>query len=139
MSLFPEFQPMLNSILRLALVPVLLTFLLAPVDAQITQPRILSASPDRYANLTEQLTNRLRAFDQEKRSYIAFVVAKVREGKLEARLVLAAQRYAIRRNSEFPFPFFERALRVEAGKRGVALPTVRQFASTRGSRLPTTP
>lgn len=100
-------------------------------QAQITQPRKLSATTDRSANLTEQLTNRLRAFDEEKRSYVAMVVKQVRDGKLDARLVLAVQRYAIRRNAEFPFPFFERALRYEAGKRGVNLPTVRQFASTK--------
>ena len=101
---------------------------------QITQPRKLSASPDRYASLTEQLTNRLRAFDQEKRNYVAMVVKLVRDGKLDAKLVLAVQRFAIKRNAEFPFPFFERALRYEAGKRGVNLPTVRQFASTKDSR-----
>jgi hypothetical protein len=104
------------------------------VDAQITEPRKLSASLDRYANLTELLTNRLRAFDLEKQGYVAMVVKKVREGKLDVKLVLAIQRYAIGRNPEFPFPFFERALRFEAGKRGVQLPTVRQFASTKDSR-----
>lgn len=104
-------------------------------SAQITQPRVLSAAPDRTANLTEQLVNRLRAFDQEKQSYIAMVVKKVDQGKLDAKLVIAIQSYAIRRNQEYPFPFFERALRYEAGKRGVALPTVRQYASTKESRL----
>jgi hypothetical protein len=84
--------------------------------------------------LEEQLVNRLRAFDQEKRSYVAMVVKQVESGKLDLKLVLAVERYAIRRNSEFPFPFFERALRYQAGLRGVALPTVRQYASTRESR-----
>ncbi len=104
-------------------------------SAQITQARILSASPDRTANLTEQLVNRLRAFDEEKRSYVAMVVKKVDEGILDARLVIAVQSYAIQRNREFPFPYFERALRYEAGKRGVPLPTVRQYVSTKESRL----
>ena len=103
-------------------------------NAQITERRTLSASLDRYANLEEQLVNRLRAFDQEKRDYIKMVVKKVSDGKLDAKLVLAVARYAIRRNAEFPFPFFERALRYEAGKRGVKMPTVRQFASTKDSR-----
>jgi hypothetical protein len=103
-------------------------------NSQITEPRKLSASLDRYANLEEQLVNRLRAFDQEKRSYIKMVVKKVSNGKLDVKLVLAVAKYAIRRNAEFPFPFFERALQFEAGKRGVVLPTVRQFASTKESR-----
>lgn len=102
-------------------------------QGQITAPRKLSASTDRYATLTEQLTNRLRAFDQEKRNYVMMVVKQVQEGKLDAKLVLAIQRFAIKRNPEFPFPFFERALRYEAGKRGVNLPTVRQYASTKDS------
>jgi len=102
--------------------------------AQLTTPRKLSASVDPYASLQEQLVNRLRAFDEDKRRYVEMVVKKVREGKLDTRLIQAVHIYAIRRNPLFPFPFFERALRVEAGKRGVALPTVRQYASTRYSR-----
>ena len=119
---------------RITLVLMLQAFVLAAAQGQITQPRVLSASQDRTANLEEQLVNRLRAFDQEKRSYIRMVVRKVEEGKLDVKLVLAIQKYAIRRNAEFPFPFFERALRFEAGRRGVYLPTVRQFASTKDSR-----
>ena len=105
--------------------------LAASAQAQITQPRTLSASTDRFANLEEQLTNRLRAVSEEQQAYVRFVVKKVREGKLETRLVVAVERYAIRRNQHFPFPFFERAMRFEASKRRVALPSVQQFASTR--------
>jgi hypothetical protein len=47
------------------------------------------------------------------------------------KLVVAIERYAIRRNPQFPFPFFERAMRIEAAKRGVTLPESRQFATTK--------
>lgn len=98
---------------------------------QITAPRTLSASVDPFATLEEQLINRLRATSLEQRSYLRFVVRQVQEGRLEAKLVVAIERYALRRKPSFPFPFFERALRFEAGRLGVTLPSVRQFATTR--------
>jgi hypothetical protein len=98
---------------------------------QITTPRTLSASVDPFATLEEQLINRLRATSLEQRSFLRFVVRQVREGRLQARLVVGIERYALRRKPSFPFPFFERALRFEAAKVGVALPSVRQFATTR--------
>ncbi|MDE0865386.1 MAG: hypothetical protein OSA98_16490 [Rubripirellula sp.] len=101
------------------------------VNAQITTPRILSAGSNRSANLEEQLVNRLRATRDDQRAYIKHVVGLTKNGKLETKLVVAVERYAIRRNSHYPFPFFERALKYEAAKRGTALPTVRNFASTR--------
>jgi len=100
-------------------------------SAQITGPRILSASSERFANLEEQLTNRLRATATDQRGFIRFVVNQVREGRLESKLVVAIERYALRRNRNLPFLYFERALRYEASRRGVTLPAVRQFASTR--------
>lgn len=102
-----------------------------PATAQITAGRTLSASPDPFATLEEQLVNRLRATADDQRSYLKFVVKKVREGKLDIKLVVGIERYALRRNPSLPFLFFERALKFEAGKRGVALPPVRQFATTR--------
>ncbi len=106
---------------------------LETATAQITAPRILSATPDRYANLEEQLINRLHATTEEQRAYLRFVVQKVQEDKLDVRLVVAVQQYAIKRHSQLPFLFFERALKVEAGKRGLALPAVQQFVSTASS------
>lgn len=99
-------------------------------EAQISGQRQLPGANSLTATLQEQLTNRLRATRQEQRDYIKLVVEKVDDGKLERKLVVAIERYAIRRNPNYPFPYFERALRYEAGKRGVPLPTVRQVAST---------
>ena len=105
--------------------------LAGPGMAQITMPRTLSAEVDRYATLEEQLVNRLRATRDDQRAYIKFVVKQVRRGKLDVKLVVAVERYGLRRNPEYPFPFFERALKSEAGKRGVVLPSVRNFNTTR--------
>lgn len=102
---------------------------LKPLRAQITVPRVTSATGP-LATLEEQLINRLKATTDERRNYVRLIVRNVESGRLTPRLVIAIERYAIRRNPEFPFPFFERALRFEAAKIGVSLPTVRQFAST---------
>ena len=101
--------------------------------AQITSHRVLSGRPNASANLEEQLVNRLRATRDDQRAYIKYVVALTKNRKLETRLVVAVERYAMRRNSHYPFPFFERALMYEAKKRGMTLPTVQHFASTRPS------
>jgi hypothetical protein len=120
-------MPRLRALISLSLVLICVS----SATAQITPPRILSAGVDRFANLEEQLTNRLRATSEEQRDYVKFVVKQVREGKLDTKLVVAIERYARRRHPRLPFLFFERALRYEANKRGVTLPTVKQFASTK--------
>ena len=89
--------------------------------AQITSPVILSGERDRYATLQDQLLNRLRATRDDQQAYINYIVEQVRLEKLEAGLVIAIERYAMRRNPQYPFPFFERALRYESAKRGVNL------------------
>ncbi|WP_442510732.1 hypothetical protein SH528x_002374 [Novipirellula sp. SH528] len=99
-------------------------------SAQVTAPRVLSSSTNHSATLEEQLTNRLRATSEDQRAYIRFVVLKVKEGKLDLRLVVAVERYALRRRPDFPFPFFERAMKVQAAKYNVVMPPVKSFAST---------
>ena len=103
------------------------------VVGQITSPRVLSSSRSTSATLEEQLLNRLKATRDDQRAYVKYVVALTKAGKLDRRLVVAVERYALRRNAQYPFPFFERALKYEAAKRRVVLPTVRNFASTRPS------
>lgn len=103
------------------------------VNAQITSPRVLSSSRSTSATLEEQLLNRLKATRDDQRAYLKHVVALTKAGKLDRKLVIAVERYALRRNAKYPFPFFERALKYEAAKRRVQLPTVKNFASTRPS------
>ncbi|MEC7407676.1 MAG: hypothetical protein VX694_10800 [Planctomycetota bacterium] len=113
----------------------LLALALMPASAQISRPRGFLIERDRLASLQDQLTNRLRATRTDQKAYVAYVVKLVRQGKIQRSLVVAIERYAIRRNESFPFPFFERAMKFECGKRGVNLPPVKQFAST---KLPAT-
>tara|TARA_R110002049_G_scaffold27321_2_gene94134 strand:- start:294136 stop:294528 length:393 start_codon:yes stop_codon:yes gene_type:complete len=104
--------------------------------AQITTPRVIGSSNIRIANLDEQLTNRLRAISVEQRNYIRYIIRQVELKKLDVKLIVAVERYALRKNPEFPFPFFERAIRFEASKRGVSLPTVKEFSASLDSRIP---
>jgi outer membrane PBP1 activator LpoA protein len=76
------------------------------VVGQITSPRVLSSSRSTSATLEEQLLNRLKATRDDQRAYIKHVVALTKTGKLEQKLVVAVERYALRRNSKYPFPFF---------------------------------
>ncbi|MCM2371788.1 hypothetical protein [Aporhodopirellula aestuarii] len=99
-------------------------------SAQITTPRILSADMDSTARLEERLINRLHATTDAQAAYLRYVVKLVEEEKLETRLVVAIEQYALKRNSRYAFPFFERALRYEAAKRGIALKSIRHYQST---------
>lgn len=109
-------------------------------DAQITIPRPQTSSVDRTATLEEQLVNRLKATRVEQRAYIKYIVGLTKDGRLDPKLVVAIERYAIRRNGHYPFPFFERALKYEANKRGLVLPDVQHFSSSRRTApVPTGP
>lgn len=107
----------------------------APASAQITPSRSMSGSTAPVATLEEQLINRLRATTDTQAEYIRLVVKLVDEKKLDARLVVAVEQYAIRKNPRYPFPYFERALRYESAKRGVVLVPLRHFQSTAQERL----
>jgi hypothetical protein len=100
------------------------------VSAQITQPiGNGQQGGSQIATLEQQLINRLKATTADRQTYIKLVVQKTDTGELDQARVLAFERYAIRRNPEFPFPFFERAMRFEADRTGVVLPPVRMLAN----------
>lgn len=82
---------------------------------------------DPIANLEEQLINRLRATRTGQREYLKTIVNLVDAKTLDFGLVVAVERYALRRNPRYPFPFFERALNFEARKRNITLPSIQHF------------
>jgi len=49
--------------------------------------------------------------------------------------LIAIQRYAMRRNPQFPFPYFERAMRFEAEKVGIDLPPVQLLAGSKSTQM----
>lgn len=80
------------------------------------------------ATLEDQLINRLRATTEDRQTYIRMVVAKVNSGDFDRGRILALERYAIKKNPTFPFPYFERVMRAEAERVGVYLPPVQLLA-----------
>ena len=89
-------------------------------------------TPTRVASLSEYLISRLKATTDDQKSYIRELVKLVDQGKLERRTLIALERFARRRSPYFPLPYFERALRVEAAKRGVAVPTIKEIIARNG-------
>ena len=105
-------------------------------QAQITDKTAVPATGNRVATLEEQLINQLRATTEDRKAYIRLVVQLVNSGQFEQRYLLAIERYAIRKNSQFPFPYFERAMRFEADKRGIELLPVQLLAGSKSTYTP---
>lgn len=84
-------------------------------------------------SLYDFLVNRLRATSTDQRDYVREIVRLVDQKRLEKRLVLALERYARRKSPYFPLPVYERALRVEAAKRGVTVPLIREIVARNGA------
>ncbi len=109
----------------------LMLLALAPAAyGQITAPRVTGVNGPQVATLEEQLINRLRATTEEQQSYIRLIVTKTEQGLFDQGRILAIERYAIKRNPRFPFPFFERVMQFESQRTGVYLPPVRLLAGT---------
>lgn len=98
--------------------------------AQISVPMSPSGGGTQVATLEQQLINRLRATTADRKAYIRLVVEKTETGALDTGMVRAIERYAIKQNPRFPFPYFERAMHFEAERRGVYLPPVRLLVGT---------
>lgn len=73
-------------------------------------------------DLEDQLKNGLRAVTPGQVRYIKTVVALVKNGRLPRAMVNLVYRWAIKRNSSVPLPYFQYALRVLAERRGIAVP-----------------
>ena len=121
----------MQSFTAIAGLTLTLLTLTTPLQAQIGGSTISSTNQNRVATLQKQLTNRLRATRTDQRAYINHIAKLVKQGRVERSLVVALERYALRRSPGYPFPFFERAMKYECGRRGVSLPPVKQFANTR--------
>mgnify|MGYP001350173221 CR=1 FL=1 len=109
----------------------LMVVTLAPAAyGQITAPRVTSANGPQVATLEEQLINRLRATTEEQQAYIRLIVTKTEQGQFDQGRILAIERYSIKKNPRFPFPYFERVMQFESQRTGVYLPPVRLLAGT---------
>ncbi|TVQ02692.1 MAG: hypothetical protein EA381_02745 [Planctomycetaceae bacterium] len=102
--------------------------------AQLTTPIGQGVGGNQVATLDQQLINRLRATTEDRQAYIRLVVRKTETGELDRARVLAMERFAIKQNPRFPFPFFERAMKFESERVGVFLPPVRLLARPNDGR-----
>jgi len=72
-------------------------------------------------SLEDQLKTGLRARRPEETEFIEEVARLVNSGKLPRKLVDSTFIWALRRRTNYPFPAFERALRLQADQLGVDL------------------
>jgi hypothetical protein len=72
-------------------------------------------------SLEDQLKTGLKARRPEETEFIAEVARLVDTGKLPRKLVDSTFTWAMRRRQTYPFPAFERALRLQADRLGVGL------------------
>lgn len=74
------------------------------------------------APLSDQLTKGLRAITPEQKQFVVVVVAYVDQGVIPRAMVNLVYRWALERNANVPFPYFEYAMRTLSKRRGVVLP-----------------
>ena len=115
---------------KLTLVASLIVAGASTSEAQISDKSTFEPTGSRTATLEQRLVNQLRATTEERKAYIHLVVELVNNGQFDRRYLLAIERYAVRKNPQFPFPYFERAMRFEAEKRGITLPPVALLAGS---------
>lgn len=75
----------------------------------------------RGTGLEDRLNAGLRTRLPAEKDFVDKVVMLVRTGRLPAKLVDSTYIWAIERRKEYPFPAFEKALRLQAEKLGVRL------------------
>lgn len=72
-------------------------------------------------SLESRLTTGLKARRPEDVEFVERVAEMVRVGRLPAKVVDSTYLWAIRRRQSYPFPAFERALRIQADRLGISL------------------
>lgn len=75
----------------------------------------------RIADLQDQLEGGLKARLPNEFAFINRVVQAVKDRELSLAEVKSIFQWARRKNNKVPFPYFERAMRIVAAKKGVAL------------------
>ncbi|MEI6241061.1 MAG: hypothetical protein WCR51_11765 [Planctomycetia bacterium] len=101
---------------RLILAALLLG-LTAPVAARASEP----AKVGTVLGLEDRLKTGLKARRPEENAFIEDVARLVRAGELPVKLVDSTYLWALQRQQKYPYPLFERALRIQASRIGVEL------------------
>lgn len=117
---------------------VILVALLAvgsSAQAQIVAPNTTMSAPY-VSTLQDQLVNGLRATRVEQQAFLKNIVQLHDQKTLDSRLINAVYRWSVRRQPQYPFPYFERAIRIESMKRGVYLPPIALVNNSGTLQLP---
>ncbi|MFM8495276.1 MAG: hypothetical protein ACKOEM_07075 [Planctomycetia bacterium] len=71
--------------------------------------------------LEDRLKTGLKARRPEENAFLEEVARLVRKGELPVKLVDSTYLWALQRQQKYPYPLFERAIRIQAGRIGVDL------------------
>ncbi len=72
-------------------------------------------------SLEDQLMNGLRVTTPQQRAFVNLVVLRVNQGRLPRAMVNLVYQWALNRNPDVPFPYFQFALRILSRKRNISL------------------
>jgi hypothetical protein len=109
--------------MRIVYSPVVFLFLSLALSA-LPGPNAFAEEPvggAQVISLEDQLNTGLKTRRPEETEFIEKVARLVNEGKLPRKLVDSTFMWAVRRRQTYPFPAFERALRLQADRLGVDL------------------
>lgn len=80
-----------------------------------------AAEEGKAVTLESRLTTGLKARRPEDVEFVERVAEMVRTGQLPAKVVDSTYLWAIRRRQSYPFPAFQRALRIQADRLGIVI------------------
>jgi len=92
------------------------------VLAPVASPRAAEPTPvGKVTSLADRLKTGLKARRPEETEFLDQVAHLVRTGALPGKLVDSTYLWAIQRQQKYPYPLFQRALRIQADRLGVDL------------------
>lgn len=75
----------------------------------------------KVANLKDQLEKGLRVRRPEEFAYVGYIVGLVESDDLPLQLVLETFQWARKQDGHYPFPYFQRAIRIRAARAGIEI------------------
>jgi hypothetical protein len=98
-----------------------LVWLVLALAHPVALPAAEPAGRANVAGLEDRLNVGLRTRLPSEKAFVEKVATLVRAGRLPGKLVDSTYLWAVGRRTEYPFPAFEKALRIQAARLGVGL------------------
>lgn len=116
---------MFFNVTRIGFFVIVLCLFASPIDstrcaqAQSFAPE--NFTDQRFLQYEQQLNAILKTRRDEERKFVTDIVAKVREGKLPSKLIQTSFKWVQKKrpNTNFPFIYFEKVLRIQATRAGI--------------------